>query len=247
MLQLHKIRIKLYPNYLQGVDGAYIARTDNESSLSIEQVCAALKERGGFTGNYDTLIEYVRQFLREAAYQVCDGYAVNLEYLSIHPNVGGTFNSAADIHDHEKHPISFRFRALSKLRKLAQNIEVIVEGLASADEFIDEFTDVETGAVNETLTTGGMFAIHGHKIKVAGDAAGIGVYFVSSANPSLTVAVNSKLAENTPSKVIGIVPVLPDGVQSWKVAVKTQFTASNYFLKDPRTIESGFTLTRPQG
>jgi hypothetical protein len=28
---LHRIRAKLYPNYLHGVDGAFIARTDDEA------------------------------------------------------------------------------------------------------------------------------------------------------------------------------------------------------------------------
>ena len=44
---LHRIRVKLYPNYLPHLAGAYIAGTDNEASLSIEEVCAALKNRGG--------------------------------------------------------------------------------------------------------------------------------------------------------------------------------------------------------
>ena len=98
---LHRIRVKLYPNYLPNVKGAYIARTDNEASLSIEQVCAALKNRGGFSGNYEDLVENVRQFFDEAAYQLCDGYAVNTGYYSVHPNVGGTFNSVAELHDHK--------------------------------------------------------------------------------------------------------------------------------------------------
>jgi hypothetical protein len=64
---LHRIRVKLYPNYLPNTEGAYIARTDNEASLSIEEVCAALKNRGGFTGNYNDLVEHVKQFFDEAA------------------------------------------------------------------------------------------------------------------------------------------------------------------------------------
>jgi len=246
MLQLHRIRIKLYPNYLHGVDGAYVARTDNEASLSVEQVCAALKERGGFTGNYETLVENVHLFMKESAYQLCDGYAVNTGYYSIHPNVGGTFDSASEAHDREKHPISFRFRTHNKLRRLSQNIEVVVEGLGSADEYIDEFTDIETGAVNETLTAGGMFAIHGNKIKVAGDAPGLGVFFVSAADPAQTVAVGRNLAENLPTKIIGVVPQLTESVQGWKVVVKTQFSNSKTLLKEPRTIESRFVLVRPQ-
>ena len=73
---LHRIRVKLYPNYLPGVKGAYIARTDDEASLNIDQVCAAMKERGGFTGQYEDLVKFVKQFFDEAAYQLCDGLGV---------------------------------------------------------------------------------------------------------------------------------------------------------------------------
>jgi hypothetical protein len=45
---LHRIRARLYPNYLTTVEGAYIARTDDEAALTIEKVCAAMKNRGGF-------------------------------------------------------------------------------------------------------------------------------------------------------------------------------------------------------
>jgi hypothetical protein len=89
---LHRIRAKLYPNYLQGVEGAYVARAGAEAPLTIEDVCAALKNRGGFTGSYDDLIEHVEQFFDEAAYQLADGFSVQNRYYSIHPKIGGTFN-----------------------------------------------------------------------------------------------------------------------------------------------------------
>jgi hypothetical protein len=82
---LYRIRVKLYPNYLTHGEGAYLARTNNEAPLSIEEICAVLKNRGGFTGNYDDLVEHVKQFLDEAAYQLCDGFAVNTGYFSITP------------------------------------------------------------------------------------------------------------------------------------------------------------------
>jgi hypothetical protein len=56
---LHRIRVKLYPKG----EGSLIARTDNEALLSIEDVCAALKNRGGFTGSYDDLVELVKKGL----------------------------------------------------------------------------------------------------------------------------------------------------------------------------------------
>jgi hypothetical protein len=155
---LHRIRVKLYPNYLTTVEGKYIARTNNEASLSIEDICAALKNREGFTGNYGDLVDHVRQFFDEAAYQLCDGFAISTGYFSVHPNVGGTFDKVNEGHDEKKHPVTFRFRTLAHLRALAEHIIVDIEGLADVQSYIDEFTDIRTGSINETLTPGGMLA-----------------------------------------------------------------------------------------
>ncbi|MDR2053638.1 MAG: DUF4469 domain-containing protein [Treponema sp.] len=238
---LHRIRVKLYPNYLSHIEGAYIARTDNEASLSIGEVCAALKNRGGFTGNYDDLVEHVRQFFDEAAYQLCDGFAVNTGYFSIHPNVGGTFDKVIEGHDTEKHPVTFRFRTLSALRALAEHIVVEVEGLADVQGYIDEFIDVTAESVNETLTPGGQFSIAGHKIKIVGNDPEVGVYFVPEADPAGRVKVGGRLAENSPAKLIGIIPAL--GAGKWKVEIKTQYSGSAKDLKAPRIITGAFTLT----
>ena len=53
---LHKIEAKLYPNYLGKGDGAFVARSKAEAPLSIEDICAAAKNRGGFTGQYEDLV-----------------------------------------------------------------------------------------------------------------------------------------------------------------------------------------------
>jgi hypothetical protein len=137
------------------VDGAYLARTINEAGLSVEDVCAALKNRGGFTGNYDDLVEHVKQYFGGAAYQLCDGFAVDTGYFSIHPNVGDTFDKITEGHDAKKHPVTFRFRTRAPLRALAEHIVVDVEGLADVTGYIDEFTDITTGEVNDALTPGG--------------------------------------------------------------------------------------------
>jgi hypothetical protein len=236
---LHRIRVKLYPNYLPNAEGAYIARTDSEASLSIEDVCASLKNRGGFTGNYDDLTDHIKQYFDEMAYQLCDGFAVNTGYYSVHPNIGGTFNNERETHDHSKHPVSFRFRTLQKLRKLANNIAVEIEGIADTQGYIAEFLDVSTGAVNESFTNGGQFVIAGYKIKISGDNPDCGVYFE---NGKFQLKVSENLAENTASKLIGVIPACPPG--TYKVVVKTQFSGStNTPLKNPRFIESGFELT----
>ncbi|MDR2793574.1 MAG: hypothetical protein LBB61_07905 [Treponema sp.] len=93
---LHRIRVKLRPNYLPNGEGTYTAFTDNDAALSVEETCASLKNRGGFTGNYDDLVEHVKRYFGEAAYQLCDGFAINTGCFSIHSNVGGTFGKVTE-------------------------------------------------------------------------------------------------------------------------------------------------------
>ncbi|MDR0722196.1 MAG: hypothetical protein LBF75_05295 [Treponema sp.] len=45
---LHRIRVQLYHNHLPHVEGLYIARTNNEATLTIEEFCRALKNRSSF-------------------------------------------------------------------------------------------------------------------------------------------------------------------------------------------------------
>ena len=76
---LRRIRIKLYPK--PKVESAYITRMDNKVGITFEQVCAVRKNRGEFTGSYDDLVDLIKQFFDEAAYQRCDRFAVNAERL----------------------------------------------------------------------------------------------------------------------------------------------------------------------
>jgi hypothetical protein len=174
------------------------------------------------------------------AYQLCDGYAVSLRYFSLHPNIGGTFNTDKETHDIKKHPITFRFRTRKPMRELIQTIEVEILGIADAQGYIAEFIDYDEDSINTLYVPGDQFAITGHKIKLAGDAPGVGVYFVPVDDPSKAVKV-SRVAENTASKITGITPKTQ--FLHNRIEIRTQFTGSgNTFLKTPRTIASAFVL-----
>ncbi|MDR0287374.1 MAG: DUF4469 domain-containing protein [Clostridiales bacterium] len=237
---LHRIRVKLYPNYLPNMEGRYIAKTDNEASLSIERICAAMKNRGGFMGSYDNLIDNVRQFMDECAYQLCDGYALNMGYYSIHPNICGTLDSEKDAHDPVKNPINFKYRTRLPLRKLVQHIAVEITGVANNKAYIDEYIDREEDSTNGVFTPGNMFCISGNKIKVAGDDPECGVYFVPVDDPSKAVKV-TRVGENGSSMITGIAPIT--NFPQNRIEIRTQYTGSNVtFLKAPRAIVSDFIL-----
>jgi len=236
----YKIRVNLHPNYLPGTEGTFQARTVNEASLSVKQVCAYLVNRGGFTGSYENLVEFVQQYLDEAVYLLLNGMAINTGYFTIYPNIGGTFDNARETHDHEKHPVSFRFRILRKFRQLIGEITVSVEGVAETSAWIDEFHDTEEDETNSIYVPDNLFIIRGSKIKIAGDDPNVGLYFVPVSDPAQAVKV-TRIAGNTSTKIVGIAPKT-EHVQN-RIEIRTQYAGSNsILLKTPRIITSDFIL-----
>ena len=238
--RLHSIRVRLYPNYLPTVEGKYLARTANEAFLNIEEVAASLKNRGGFTGNVDDLVEHINLFLWEVCYQLADGFGVNLDYFSLQPNIGGTFNKANEAQDDERHPVSFRFRTGAKLKRLADAISVIVEGIADCTGWIDEFIDVDEDSTNTLFVHGDQFILNGSRIKVGGTDPACGVFFVAVDDPTHEVRA-TRIARNSRSQIIGICP--QTGHQYNKIVIRTQYANSaTRFLKTVRIIESSFVI-----
>ena len=205
-----------------------------------KDVCTILKTRAGFTGKYEDLLEFVHQYCDEVIYQLCDGYAVTNGYYTIHPNIGGTFNTAQEGRNPQKHPVSIRFSARAKLRNLLRNIAVEIGGVIENTAYIDMFTDYDDDSINETFCPGNQFAIHGHKIKLLGDDPGVGVYFVPVDEPEKAVKVD-RIAENYPTRITGIIPDTKH--RQNKIEIRTQFSGSNSIkLKAPRIITSNFIL-----
>jgi hypothetical protein len=237
---MHKMRAKLYPSYLPGTEG-YIARTTNEASVNIEDICASMKNRGGFDGSYEEAVKSMRHFFMEMLYQLADGFSVNTGYFTVHPNIGGTFKNENEAHNHKDHPISFRFQALKPMRDIRDDIDVIIDGIADTKGYIMDFTDIETGAVNELFAQLGMFIITGHNIKLEGGHPDIGVYFQRDNDPNQTVKVD-RILENNPSKIVGIAPNTAYPLS--RVAVITQYSSGNITLKDIRIIKSPFTVEK---
>jgi hypothetical protein len=240
---LHKIEAKLYPNYLGKGEGAYVARSKAEAPLSIEDICASAKNRGGFTGQYEDLVEHAHIFINELVYQLLDGFSAQIGgFFSLHTRLGGTYHGERDRIDPSK--ISIAFRELARLKELLAKIPVENEGIAGDGTYIDEIADVHSGALNGTVTPGNMIHITGHKIKVEGSDEACGVWFVGPADSpagAARVKVGENLGLNRPSEVMAMVPALSAG--KYRLEIVTRFTGGSSALKEARTIRAEPELT----
>lgn len=232
MAIMHRIKAYLYENRLTDAPNSYIARVDNERSLSIEDICLSATSRGGADASAAAMEHTVRLFLKEMAYQLCDGYAVNAEYFTASVQIKGVFNSPTEAFSHKKHTIQFQFAQGASLRSELGNIEVQVLGLAETGICIVEAIDVKSGSVNGLLTPGRILRIKGSKLKLAGTHEAVGVYLVSQLSGQRFKIDPSDIVTNKPSELIILVPELEAG--QYLLEITSQFTTGN-LLKEPRS------------
>ncbi|WP_294198207.1 MULTISPECIES: DNA-binding domain-containing protein [Chryseobacterium] len=237
---LHKIKAYLYDNVLTPDPNDFIARTISERSLNVKQICEASVNRGGADVSAASIEHAVELFLKEMAYQLCDGYSVNTGYFTAGTQIRGVFSSAAEHYNPQKHNILFQFNQGDKLRAEIPNIEISILGVAQSDAIILEAKDVKSGTINDLLTPGKNLKIKGSKIKITGDNAANGIFFVETSTQTRLPVDASDIVINNPSEVILIIPDLPAG--TYTLEIVTQY-GNGSLLKDPRTASLDKILT----
>ncbi|MCI3938574.1 DUF4469 domain-containing protein [Chryseobacterium aahli] len=232
---LHKIKAYLYDNVLtKDNPNDFIARTVSERSLNVKQICEAAVSRGGADVSSSAMEHATDLFLKEMAYQLCDGYSVNTGYFTAGTQIRGVFDSPTETFNSQKHSILFQFNQGEKLRAEIPNIEISILGVVDASSVILQVMDVKSGTVNDLLTPERNLKIAGNKIKVAGDNSANGIYFVNTTtNARMQVEANDVVVNN-PSELIVVIPALPAG--TYALEVVTQFAVGS-LLKEPRTAQ----------
>src|SRR6218665_422886 len=196
---LHKIKAYLYDNLLtKDNPNDFIAGIVSERSRNGKQICETAVNRGGADVTAAAMEHATDLFLKEMAYQLCDGYSVNTGYFTAGTQIRGVFDSPTETFNSLKHSILFQFNQGEKLRAEIPNIEISILGVADASSVILQVKDVKSGTVNDLLTPGHAIKISGSKIKVAGEDKANGIYFVNSDTNDRTQVELSDVVTNNP-------------------------------------------------
>ncbi|MDR3246352.1 MAG: DUF4469 domain-containing protein [Prevotellaceae bacterium] len=232
---LHRIKAYLYDNALtKDNSNDFVARVSAERSLSVKDICDSAGTRGGADISATAMEHGVNLWLKELAYQLCDGYSVNTGWFTAGVHIKGVFDSPNEHFNSEKHTVLFEFQQGSLLRKELESVSVDILGVAETGLAIFQVLDVKTGSVNELLTPERNLKISGHKIKIAGDNNANGVYFVNRDTQERTQVDVSDIVTNNPSELIVVIPALAAG--TYRVEVTTQFGSnSKTLLNESRT------------
>jgi hypothetical protein len=234
MAILHRIKAWLYKNLLTPDPDDYAIRVISERTLDIREVCEIAVSRGGADIPAVAMEHAVNPFLTEMGYQLCDGFSINTGWFIASPHVRGVANNPREQYDKDKHTLLFEFHQGALLRRELENVLVEILGVADTGAVIEEVIDVKTGSVNDLLTPNRNLRITGFKIRIAGDHADNGIYFVNQSTAERTKVDDSDIVTNNPSEVMVVIPALTAGI--YRVEVITQYSGNNkVILKESRS------------
>jgi hypothetical protein len=171
---------------------------------------------------------------------IAEGGAVNTELFKAFPSISGVFKTPDEPFDHSKHKINIKLRPGAALRAAISQVKPKRLTAVITGPIITSVTDLKTGSVNGVLTPSRIIKLSGMKLKIGGDKAEVGLYFVRVSDGAEVKVDPTDIVVNNPGEVIALIPALSTGV--YRVRIVTQYTTSKY-LKTPHTFTFDKDLT----
>lgn len=228
-------KVWLRPNLLtKDVDNDYIAEVSTmKNTLRNEDIAKGIVAEGSEI-KFDTLVSILNQRDRIIRQVVQDGYSVLTGTCQYTPRVTGSWIGSSAKFDPEKHKVTLDIILPSEMREALSHVGVEVLTVKDSGATIGLVTDTATELTDGSITVGDDILIEGEKIRIAGEAEGIGVFFVDAAGKA--TQVTRRFTQNDPKAVLARVPAnLADG--NYTLRIVTQFSNNSTLLKEPRTIE----------
>ncbi|WP_293714712.1 DNA-binding domain-containing protein [uncultured Parabacteroides sp.] len=233
-------KVWLRPNLLtKDVDNDYTAEVSTVGKTLRNEDLAQRIINEGSEIKYDTLLSIMNQRDRIIREALQEGTSVLTQVCQFTPRVTGPWIGSTAKFDPEKHKITVSMAPSSELRKDLLNVGVEVLVVKDTNARIGLVTDTVTNLADGSITPGDDILINGERIRVAGEAEGVGVFFVNA--EGVATPVTRRLTQNDPKTVIARVPAdLADG--NYTLRIVTQYSNSAVMLKEPRSIEYGIPL-----
>lgn len=225
------LKYSLTENQLTPRPDDFMAQTVQVRYYTIEEIADLMLNRGTLLTKAD-ILAVLEVYHTELADIVAKGDGANTPIVHIAPAIGGVFESINDGFDSLRHKIRLNINAGVLLREAQKKIRVEKVAATEHTPVITQVLDVKSGTINDLLTPGRNLKISGNKVKIAGDSARNGIFFVDVNTGTRVKVDESDIVTNNPSELIVIVPELAAG--NYKVEVTTQYSGSST-LKEPRT------------
>jgi hypothetical protein len=222
------LKYSLIENLLTERPDDYSAQTHSMATLDKEAVITRMLNRGTLLTRTD-ILAVLNNFEETVVELLFEGNNLTLPLFNTAFSISGVFDSPLDVFDGARHKLNINLSKGTKLRDVEKIIRFEKTNTATPLPQIQEIKDSISGNVNEILTSGGVIELSGYNLKIEGGDPSCGLWFML---PSGKAIKSEVLIENKPSKILAMIPPLPNG--SYSVKVVTQYVNNHKFLKTPR-------------
>jgi len=222
------LQYSLTENLLTEAPDDYTALVQPLGTYDKEAIITEMLRRGTLLTRTDILAvlngfeETVRDITR-------DGGTVNTPLFNTSFSISGVFDGAMDTFDGNRHKLNVNLTKGTVMRDIESQVVIEKTGTVIPQPTILEVKDSVSGKVNEQLTPGGVVELMGVNIKIVGENADCGLWFVPVSGEAVKAQV---IVQNKPSSLIAMIPNLSAGTYTLKEV--TQFNGGKP-LKVPRT------------
>ncbi|WP_059370412.1 DNA-binding domain-containing protein [Treponema endosymbiont of Eucomonympha sp.] len=229
----------LEDNELTKAEGDIRAQVVNVRSYTAGDIADRIMKIGAGLTRSDvaSVLEAAKQVIADI---IADGGAVHFDLFNAFPSIQGVFSGADDSFDPAKHRIKANLHAGAALREAVGKIRVKKVAAVLTGTVISSVTDIKTGSVNGALTPGKDAKLSGVKLRIAGEDASVGLYFVPADGEPVKVDA-SDLVVNNPGEIIAVIPALDAG--TYRTRIITQFGSGGKNLKTPHSFTYSKDLT----
>lgn len=223
----HNVQINIEPLHFSSEANKYYGMVQPTTYLSTDDICRLTALRGGSMFSTEQIKLCVNEFLAEMAYQLSNGASVNTGYFTAEPTVKGTFNSSHQNFNPNDHSVSFNFRQGSELIPYANNAKVEVVNSTKDKLIFDYVYDYSSDSTNKLITANKLLLLKGNKLKVTGNDASVGVYFINHDTHETFKVHNNDIIKNNPKSLLLLAPPLTKGKYSINIVTQNNWGSKN--------------------
>lgn len=222
------LQYSLTENLLTEAPDDYTALVQPLGTYDKEAIITEMLRRGTLLTRTDILavLNGFEETVRDITH---DGGIVNTPLFNTSFSISGVFDGAMDTFDGNRHKLNVNLTKGMVMRDVESQVVIEKTGTVIPQPTILEVKDSVSGKVNEQLTPGGVVELMGVNIKIVGENADCGLWFVPASGEAVKAQV---IVQNKPSSLIAMIPNL--SAETYTLKVMTQYTGGKP-LKDPRT------------
>lgn len=230
------LKYSLSENLLTDRPDDYAAQTHSVDTYDKSKFITRLLGKGTLVTKtdvvavFDAMESTILEILKE-------GSTLKLPFFNTSFSISGVFEGPLDSFDSNRHKLNINITKGSLLRQAESAIAFEKTTSVAPAPQIQEVKDTISGTFNEELTPNGVVEIRGNNLKIDGDHADCGLWFVPDTGTPVKADV---FVQNKPSLVIAMIPALSTG--NYQVKIVSQY-ASGKNLINPKAFTFGKVLS----